>query len=178
MSQLMLAEGLTFSEPGAQGPTNNVIALARAWTLTVLPALDARRKRSVLQFLYESGLLEKGSTIVDLTGGDLSQADLQGLNLSNANLHNANLSRADLGFANLRGANLSDANLSGADLSGANLSDADLIEANLSGAKGWTEEQLAAAESLTGATMPDDQQYEDWLKSKDRKENGNSGGSS
>jgi uncharacterized protein YjbI with pentapeptide repeats len=49
-----------------------------------------------------------------------------------------------------------------ADLSGANLEGADLRQA-----RGWTEEQLAAAESLTGATMPEgNQQGEDWLKSR------------
>jgi hypothetical protein len=57
--------------------------------------------------------------------------------------------------------------LGGADLSG----DTDLRHANLSGADGWTEEQLAATESLEGATMPNGQKYEDWLKSKGSGEN-------
>ncbi len=43
---------------------------------------------------------------------------------------------------------------------------ADLREANLSGAEGITKEQLDQAESLEGATMPNWQKYEDWLKSK------------
>jgi hypothetical protein len=34
------------------------------------------------------------------------------------------------------------------------------------------DEQSAAAESLEDATVPDGQKYEDWLKSKDRGENG------
>jgi uncharacterized protein YjbI with pentapeptide repeats len=50
-----------------------------------------------------------------------------------------------LSGADLRKTELEDANLSGADLSGA----------DLSGAKGVTEEQLAQAKSLKGATMPD-----------------------
>jgi uncharacterized protein YjbI with pentapeptide repeats len=55
-------------------------------------------------------------------------------------LTHANLRWADLRHANLRGANLNNANLDGADLSGV---------------KGWTNEQLAQAESLVNATMPD-----------------------
>ena len=60
----------------------------------------------------------------------------------------------DLTGANLSKADLSKANLSGADLSDADLSDADLSRANLSGAT-VTNEQLAGAKSLQGATMPD-----------------------
>jgi hypothetical protein len=37
---------------------------------------------------------------------------------------------------------------------------------------------LAAAKSLTGATMPDGQQYEEWLKSKNREVGGKNDGSS
>jgi hypothetical protein len=35
----------------------------------------------------------------------------------------------------------------------------------LAGAVELTAEQIAASESLEGATMPNGQQYEDWLKS-------------
>ena len=49
MSQLMLQERLTLAEHGDE----DLVALARARRLTVLPTLDANRKRSVLQFLYE-----------------------------------------------------------------------------------------------------------------------------
>ena len=53
--------------------------------------------------------------------------------------------------------------LHGADLSGATLSWATL-----------TAEQVAGAKSLKGATMPNDQKYEDWLKSS--RENGENSG--
>jgi uncharacterized protein YjbI with pentapeptide repeats len=75
--------------------------------------------------------------------------------LSYRELNNADLSGIDLDGANLRGANLSNANLRGADLSNANLRGADLSNANLFSAKEWTNEQLAKAESLVWATMPD-----------------------
>jgi uncharacterized protein YjbI with pentapeptide repeats len=66
------------------------------------------------------------------------------------------MARFVLIHANLRGANLRGANLGGANLSGA----------DLSGAHGWTDEQLRAASSLKGTTMPYGQKYEDWIKDK------------
>jgi uncharacterized protein YjbI with pentapeptide repeats len=94
-----------------------------------------------------------------LRDANLRQADLRDVNLYVADLVGANLSGADLAGVNLRFANLSDANLSDA-----NLSDANLSGANLSGARGVTDERL---ETLEGATMPNGQKYEDWLKDKE-----------
>jgi uncharacterized protein YjbI with pentapeptide repeats len=68
--------------------------------------------------------------------------------------------------------------LHGADLSGAHLSGANLSGANLFEARGWTEGQLSEARTLVGATMPNGQKYEDWLKSKNREEGGKNDGSS
>jgi hypothetical protein len=65
-----------------------------------------------------------------------------------------------------------------AKLNEANLIDANLRRANLRGAQGVTDEQLAEAGDLTGATMPHGQKYEDWLKSKGREEGGKNDGSS
>jgi uncharacterized protein YjbI with pentapeptide repeats len=119
-------------------------------------------------------LLNANLIVADLSGADLSNALLDNADLMahlpNADLSSANLIGADLSEANLSGANVSEANLIGADLSGAvllnaDLSDAVLDNANLSGAEGITNEQLEQqAASLTGATMPNGQKYEDWLK--------------
>ncbi len=134
---------------------DSLSTLARARTLTVLTRLGGERKRSVLQFVYESGLVNMGHQVVDLREADLGRADLSGANLNEANLNKANL----------RGANLSRANLSEAHLGGANLNEADLSEADLSGVRGVTGEQLKQrARSLEGATMPNEQKYKDWLK--------------
>jgi hypothetical protein len=144
-------------------PPDSLKAVARARTLTMLPRLKPDHKARVVQFLYESGLIAKGRPILDLRGANLIGANLNVADLSwavlrEANLSGANLSEADLSSANLSGVRLFDANLIGADLSGADLSGANLSGANLSGAKGWTEEQLAAAQSLTtSTTMPDGQ---------------------
>ena len=60
--------------------------------------------------------------------------------------------------------------LDGADLEGAYLRAADLRKADLSAQD--PKQQLEAAKSLKGAIMPNGQKYEDWLKSKDRAEDG------
>lgn len=132
---------------------NEVRKIARARTLSVLPRLDAKRKRRLIEFLYESGLISKnpqkvpflsksvntngvevstsenrtsGEGFIDLTGADLSNVDLSLLFLRKVCLSLTDLSGADLSWANL-----SEADLSGADLSGADLSQADLSKADL-----------------------------------------------
>jgi uncharacterized protein YjbI with pentapeptide repeats len=131
---------------------NEVRTVARARTLTVLPRLDSSRKRSVLQFLYESRLVFKDRTVVDLKGADLSNAYLSAAELSTVNLSEAALSGAYLNAADLRGIDMSEAALSGADLSSANLheanlSGADLLDADLS-ATNLYEANLSEAELL------------------------------
>jgi len=174
-------------------PGDDLSVVARARTLTVLTKLEKKRKLdkdrkgSVLQFLYESGLITKDRRILDLSKADLFMADLYWAKLSEANLHGvylikANLIQADLVKADLSGAYLIEADLIRADLSEANLSNAWLRHANLSGAKlsnarlrhanlssatGLTDEQITAARTLEGATMPNGQKYEDWLKDKE-----------
>jgi uncharacterized protein YjbI with pentapeptide repeats len=130
MSELLLNYHLRISKD----PTDEVRYIARSRTLTVLSRLDGDRKRSLLQFLYESYLLSTSGSLISLEGADLTSANLSWLNLSNVNLSGANLIDANLHYADLKGANLSRANLAGADLSGADLSDANLSDANLNAA--------------------------------------------
>ena len=144
--------------------------MARARTLTVLPRLDGDRKARVVQFLYEAGLITRNHAVLELAGGDLSEAKLSNAYLIGADLSHAHLNGADLrytkGFhvtlrsASLIGADLShaylyEAVLSTANLRGANLSGSYLSGADLSGAKGLTADQLDQAKFLDGATMPD-----------------------
>jgi len=158
MSTLMLNRNLLESEPS--DPT---FALAQARTSTVILRLDGAHNRSVTRFLRDSGLAD------DLL---LSGIDLEGADLSEAQLAHADLSEADLFNADLRGANLNDADLG----------DADLLDVDLSTAQ-VTQEQLDQAESLEGTTMPDGQTlksadhpdgptFEEWRKSKGRREDG------
>src|SRR6266436_2236496 len=166
LSELLLHEKLRESTP-----EDEVRKIAHVRTLTVLPRLDKERKRSVLQFLHESGLIDKGSRIIDLRGADLSGANLIAAYLNEADLSRAILSEADLsgayldeatvggaylrgsllGGAYLHGADLFGADLHGADLSGADLFGADLHKANLVGA-GLHGANLVVAD-LSGADL-------------------------
>jgi uncharacterized protein YjbI with pentapeptide repeats len=139
--------------------------------------------------LENADLRDADLSFADLRGANLAYADLEGADLASADLSEANLLFADLSKANLILADLSgakllvadltdaglfeadlrDANLSNALLTGADLEDADLRGANLAYAKlkdaeEWTEDQLSEAKNLKGATMPNGQKYEDWLK--------------
>ena len=77
----------------------------------------------------------------------------------------------------LSGANLRSANLSLTLLLGANLANTNLTEADLTDAMRVTNEELQQqAASLEGATMPDGQKDEDWLKSKGCAEDGGNSG--
>ncbi len=120
---LLLQYDLRTSEPG-----DEVRSVARARTLTVLRGLNGARKGALLQFLYESRLIDKDNAVInldgaDLRGGDLFFADLRGVDLYFADLDGADLDGADLRGANLSGADLREANLSGADLSGVHYDD-------------------------------------------------------
>ncbi|HEX6478619.1 MAG TPA: pentapeptide repeat-containing protein [Ktedonobacteraceae bacterium] len=161
MSELLLHEKLRDSND-----IDEVRNIARVRTLRVLHQLDGMRKRNVLLFLYESGLIDKNKRIIVLSGANLAEADLaeanlSGATLSGANLNVANLHYADLNGANLRAAFLVEANLNGALLRGANLFNANLLGADLrgtdlTGATGITVEELESlTKLLQGAIMPD-----------------------
>ena len=164
---------------GASGAESEVQRLARARTLAIVANSDAEANRSITRFLTDLDVV-KGSDPVRLlsqshlldaelggaflpaadlntsllTDANLSGAMLVSTNLSGAVLRDADLRSANLGYANLQGAVLEGADLSGANLSRALLTGADLSGANLTGAA-VTDEQLGAAKSLEGATLPD-----------------------
>jgi uncharacterized protein YjbI with pentapeptide repeats len=143
------------------------------------------------------------SPVLSIQGANLIRADLRGAHLQGADLRKATMWGADLTMAYLSEANLSEANLSngrgfyndpqsvrlmgelfGEDLQRSlnerlvDLSGANLRGANLSGAQGITNEELERqAKSLAGATMPNGQKYEDWLKDREGSgEDGENGG--
>jgi uncharacterized protein YjbI with pentapeptide repeats len=98
----------------------------------------------------------------NLTEANLSSSELIRIKLGDAILTGTNLTGANLTNTHLTGADFTGTNLTEANLSGANLGrdrfipyGANLRNANLKGAKGWTNEQLAQAISLIGATLPD-----------------------
>jgi uncharacterized protein YjbI with pentapeptide repeats len=166
MSELLLHENLRNSKE-----EDEVRSIARVRTLSVLPRLDGKRKRSVVQFLYSSHIIDKDRTIVDLSEADLCDAELSNTNLSNANFKDTILKNASFGYTNLSGAiflramlndtKLGNATLIGANLTNANLSDAwcneadfsnaDLSSADLRGAKLYNAKLREA--NLCGADM-------------------------
>jgi uncharacterized protein YjbI with pentapeptide repeats len=126
--------------------------------------------------LTEAHLSDANLSRADLPDADLSNAFLIDADLSDADLviiilSDADLSGSDLSGANLTAANLIDADLTDADLTDANLSTANLSGANLSRAQGVTNEEIAKQTNLVvGATMPNGQKYEDWLKDRESRE--------
>jgi uncharacterized protein YjbI with pentapeptide repeats len=183
MGTLLIDEGLLNSEEDDEARY-----LARARTLAVLRRADDTQKRSVVEFLAESGLAGSDApgndvepvvslananlagadlAILDyLRGADLTEADLSGafmmrIDLDEANLTRAQLDGADLTDAYLPRADLTDADLSNANLRLADLRGADLEDANLEGATGVTVEELEEqAASLEAATMPDETEHD------------------
>ncbi len=179
--------------------------LMRAWTLTVLEQLDGSRKRAVMRILSEAQALEKAGglflfssaeqqPIRLLNEADFCEADLTGMNFTDKALSGVRLTRANLANTELSGADLSEADLTGAQLGTARrmtvrhdgttapappnpayLRQADLRNADLSNTMGWTYQQWDRAKSLQGATMPNGQKYEDWLKSKGRRDDRENG---
>jgi uncharacterized protein YjbI with pentapeptide repeats len=159
MESLILNKGLISSQKG-----DEVRTIAQARTLAVLRRIAPDRKREIMQFLSEAGLVSRAldsnaEPVVDLDEADWSGADLSRIDLPRAHLVGANLSGANLKYsgwdevfmehadlsgaylfgtrlqgAKITGVYLSDADLSDADLSDADLSDADLSNADLSGA--------------------------------------------
>jgi uncharacterized protein YjbI with pentapeptide repeats len=141
--------------------------------------LSLKSRSQLIEILKIEGDLSKlDLKYADLSKLDLSKVGLSGLNLHKANLQEANLSGANLSETNLSGASLQKANLSGANLRevdltrafliGADLSGAILSKADLSGASLWlanlTDEQLAQAESLEGALMPNGTTYDEEIE--------------
>lgn len=98
-------------------PEDEVRTIARVRTLTVLHRLDKERKNSVLQFLFESGLISKNDSLVKLLGANFSSIDLFQYHIHNADLSGAVLIEANLGGAFLQGTNLQSANLTRANFS-------------------------------------------------------------
>jgi len=132
----LLESGHAYHDLSLQGKPveavdDRVQDVARTQTLTALRRLDGGRKAAIVQFLYESSLIDKDRTCVDLREANLYKANLYKANLRGAHLRGAHLSKAFLMNADLREANLREADLRDADLHWANLSEAFLINADL-----------------------------------------------
>jgi uncharacterized protein YjbI with pentapeptide repeats len=137
-------------------------------TLTIPVRLELPKGTVVpnLQGVFFNGanLRWAGFLNADLSGADFISADLRHSWMVDANLRHTSFRNADLSHASLSFASMdSDTNFEGADLTGAYLYHVDGLD---------VEELAEQAKSLEGATMPNGQKYADWLKDKDRKEDG------
>lgn len=157
--------GSTASIWGEMEPRTDIQAI-----LTVIGRRSTKLEKAD-QFLDLRGTELRGANLFEanLCEANLNRANLREANLSGANLQRASLIWTNLHWANLRGATLRGARLTGANLCAAYLGDADLREAylhrvNLEGVYTVdedgnrhlvTNEELAVAKSLEGATMPD-----------------------
>jgi len=118
----------------------------------VLQGIEGLRARGLL----ESGILDQTT----LRYARMERADFYKASLRHTDLSMADLRWANLSLADLESAQLNSANLFQADMSMANLKDANLIRANLQGVHNLKDEQLAEANQLYGATMPDGGLYD------------------
>jgi uncharacterized protein YjbI with pentapeptide repeats len=157
-----------------------VIALTRA-DLSDADLNEVDLNRADLNYADLSGanlkyahLWQARMIVTDLSGAKLVSANLGGADMYDADLRGANLANAQmtdgtyLGLADLRGAFLAYTSLNGANLRGANLQGANLRFANFDHPKINTSEDLEQqVKSLKGATMPNGQKYEDWLKDRE-----------
>ena len=161
-----------------------------------LNGADLRRANLHGADLEGSNLNQADLRGADLSGADLSSADLTDANLlpydeqnpTTWNKHNlvkrrtlkngasfyreglvAKVRKELMGRRKeLKGTNLSGATLRKAQFCKAWLQGVNLSGADLAGAKGISTEELAQqAFSIKGATMPNGQKYEDWLKAKE-----------
>lgn len=105
--------------------------VARARTLSVLPALDPTRRSRVLRFLAELQLIQKDKVVISLVDADLSGVTASGWHLPQIDLSFAHLEDADFAGAYLEGAKFTGSILSRARFTNANLYCAELTGVNL-----------------------------------------------
>ena len=165
MQGLILDKGLRATDSNKE-----IRDVARVRTLAVVRSLNGNRKGHVVRFLHEADLIgppkeESGEwqpekAIISLKDADLSTVYLEGVTLSGVdlsftNLSNAILHRSFIDCSRLIKANLMNANLRRTNLFQTDLSGTDRRGADLSDATECTHQQLAQAEHLVGATLPD-----------------------
>src|SRR5512146_2144038 len=113
--------------------------------------LDNKSTLQAVEELRVRGWLTDGS----LRGTALCQAQMGNADLMGADLRNIDFHQANLEFADLR-----KAQLNGAKLNRASLFRANFDQADLRGAQNLTDQQLARANQLLGAIMPDGTTYD------------------
>ncbi|MBN2385691.1 MAG: pentapeptide repeat-containing protein [Anaerolineales bacterium] len=135
--------------------------LTKTELINKLWGLENKYALQAIEELRVRGWLSDGSLRgIALCQAQLQDADLMEADLSSIDFHQANLDYADLSKARLNGAKLNRASLQGVNFDATDLTYADLYKVNLRGARNLSEEQLARANQLLGACMPDGRPYD------------------
>ena len=124
MTKLLLENNLK-----SASRNDEVQIVARTKTLMMLQKADKNRKALIIQFLFESGLIDT-EPIVDLNGADISESDLNGIILREANIKGAYFNNSKLIGSKLDGANLSSSNFNGSNISNSTFENTNLTYAN------------------------------------------------
>jgi uncharacterized protein YjbI with pentapeptide repeats len=139
----------------ANNPTVQVKALARTRINMTLAQLDGARKGQVLQFLYESNLIDK-SPGLKLLGANFNNAILDHIVLGASEIRGANFVNASFKNANLNEIIMNSSNFEKANLSGSLVENADFSYTNLKNSK-WKNMDLTTVEfegaNLTNANL-------------------------
>lgn len=115
-------------------PKQGADKIARSRVNFVLNILDGDRKGLVLQFLYESELINKTPKIL-LNGANFKDSILDGIVLENSEIKGAYFHKASITSSNLNNSSFIGSDFSGADISNSEVGNTDLSYCNLSNGK-------------------------------------------
>ena len=115
-------------------PSRQTLAIARARINVAFNNLNGARKGQVLQFLYESYLIDINPKL-KLRGANLKDAVLDEIVLGESEIRGAYFNKASIKDANLKGAILVGCDFTQADLSNSLVKDVDLSYSDLTKAK-------------------------------------------
>jgi uncharacterized protein YjbI with pentapeptide repeats len=115
-------------------PTRQTLAIARARINVALNNINGARKGQILQFLYESYLVDINPKL-KLRGANLKDAVLDEIVLGESEIRGAYFNKASIENANLKGAILVGCDFSQANLSNSSVDNVDLSYSNLTKAK-------------------------------------------
>ena len=122
-------------------PKDGTKEIARSRVIFVLENIDGERKGQILQFLYESNLIDLTPKVVlvganfkgiQLTGIDLHSSEIRGAYFQNSDLQKSNLDQALFVGCNFLKSNFSESKVENTDFSYSNLSSCEFQNMNLS----------------------------------------------
>lgn len=129
MTELIIKNSLTKKDSSIE-----TRIIARTRINLAFGSLNAERKGQVLQFLFESGLIDIKPKI-NLNGSNIKNAILDGIVLSRVEIRGAYMNNSSIKDSNLNESTFTSCDFTNADLSGSLTNNLDLSYTNLTGAK-------------------------------------------